>query len=516
MDRRGRFGLGASGLALLTGFAVWAAIPGGPRSPGAARLNSATSSLPRQGPEAAHGTNSMAAPASTPTANTVRVDLSHSLGAFPFRPGHQLSATPNSWNYGTVTNDKLSALGLARARVWLEFDQAYDVPSRTPEYSKWYDYLSEYASRSSDGLVVNWRSDYDPLVTKGTFTRSELFAAERDMLADYKRHFPSIKYLEVENEPPDIAAYYPKYQFMYEVVNAVNAMGLPGSRIEIGGPTTDIFSVGRIGQFLDLYAADTDKNKRLDFITYHQYLINTSGSGAWDDPKKDPAVVSTERAQVDSMLTARKLATRPVMVTETGVFPGSRASSLGLSADYHIQAAALPSLDYYYLGQSSITPFDWTIHHPDNDRKSMFADTDTGVARPYYNAMAMESMLPGTRYQATSDALSAKGIGVYGLAAADANKVAVMTWNYQWTLQTAYDSKIVLSHFPAAFQNSNVLVTRYRIADDSDTGELKPVEQFVIGPRGSGGYTSQTLPLNPNELRLLVLTPTTQPVGRHS
>lgn len=128
----------------------------------------------------------------------------------------------------------------------------------------------------------------------------------------------------------------------------------------------------------------------------------------------------------------------------------------------------------------------------------------------------MESMLPGTRYQATSDALSSKGIGVYGLAAADSGEVAVMTWNYQWTLKTAYDSKVVLSNFPAAFQNSNVLVTRFRIADDSDTGELNPVEQFVIGPRGSGGYTSQTLPLNPNELRLLVLTPTTKPVGWHS
>lgn len=293
MGRHIRPGLGASGLALLTGFTVWAAIPDGPRSSEAARLNS------------------MAAPqASTPTANTVRVDLSHSLGTFPFRPGHQLSATPNSWKYGTVTNEKLSDLGLARARVWLEFDQAYDVNTGTPEYSKWYDYLSEYASGSSDGLVVNWRSDYDPLVTNGTFTRAALFAAERDMLADYKRHFPSIKYLEAENEPPDIAAYYPKYKFMYQVVNAVNAMGLPGAKIEIGGPTTDIFSVNRIGQFLDLYAADTDTDKRLDFITYHQYLINTSGSGTWDAPKQDPAVVSTERAQVDSMLTTRKLSGR--------------------------------------------------------------------------------------------------------------------------------------------------------------------------------------------------------------
>ncbi|MGI5493602.1 hypothetical protein [Microtetraspora malaysiensis] len=454
-----------------------------------------------------------AATAAASVANTVRVDVSDSLGAFPFSPGRQLSAAPNSWKYGMATNTALAQLGLTQTRVWLEFQQAYDVTSRTPQYSKWYDYLQAYASRSKE-LLVNWRSDYDPLVTKGTFTRAELFAAERDMLADYKRRFPTITYLESENEQPDIAAYYPMYKFTYQVVNAVNAMNLPGPKIKIGGPTTDIFTTYRIGKFLDLYAADTDPEKRLDFISYHQYLIDTSSDpDKWQTLKENPAVVSTERAQLDSMLTARGLPKVPALVTEAGVFPHDRASNLGLSADLHIQAAALASLYYYYLGQTSVTPFHWTIDHPDNDRKDMFADRATGVPRPYYNMMLMQSMLPGTRYSTTSDQLSAKGIGVYGLAAADADKVAVMTWNYQWTQQTTYDSRIVFSGLPAAFKLSNVLVTRYKIGDDSDTAALKPVEQFVIGPRTAGSYTGQTLPLKPNELRLVVLTPTKQPVS---
>ncbi|GAA4491192.1 hypothetical protein GCM10023191_024640 [Actinoallomurus oryzae] len=489
MGRLVRVGAGVSSLALVAGIATWAAV----REPA-----SSTASM-----------RSNADAAASPVANAVRVDLSQSQGAFPFRPGGELSATPNSWKYGTKTSAELSGLKLDRSRVWLEFDQAYDVANKKPDYAKWYDYLQAYSSWSKS-LVLNWRSDYDPLVTKGTFSRAELFAAERDMLADYKRHFPTIEYLESENEPPDIAAYYPKYKFTYQMVNAVNAMNLPGPAIKIGGPTTDIFTTNRIGAFLDLYAADTDANKRLDFVSYHQYLINTTG-GAWDKLKMDPAVVATERSQLNSMLSARKLKSVPALVTESGVFPGSRASSLGLSADYHIQAAGLASLHYYYLGQKSVTPFHWTIDHPDNDRKDMFADTGTGVPRPYFNMMQMQSMLPATRYKATSDQLSAQGIGVYGLAAADPTKVAVMTWNYQWTQQTGYNSKIVLSHLPSAFGKSNILVTRYKIGDDSDSGDLKPVEQFVIAPRTSG-YTSQTLSLQPNELRLLVLTPTTQPV----
>jgi hypothetical protein len=37
-----------------------------------------------------------------------------------------------------------------------------------------------------------------------------------------------------------------------------------------------------------------------------------------------------------------------------------------------------------------------------------------------------------------------------------------MTWNYQWTNRAAYNSKVVLSHFPSAFRKSNVLVTDTR------------------------------------------------------
>ncbi|MFF4197531.1 hypothetical protein [Nonomuraea sp. NPDC001831] len=455
-----------------------------------------------------------AATTAAPVPNTVRTGwLVSSEGPFPFPPGRQLSAAPNSWKYGAATNAALAKLGLTQTRVWLEFNQAYDVTTRTPQYSKWYDYLEAYASRS-DELLLNWRSDYDPLVTKGTFTRAELFAAQRDMLADYKRRFPSITYLESENEQADIAAYYPMYKFTYQVVNAVNAMNLPGPKLKIGGPTTDIFTTYRIGKFLDLYAADTDPEKRLDFISYHQYLIDTSSDpDKWQTLKENPAVVSTERAQLDSMLAARGLPKVPAMVSEIGVFPRDRTSSLGMSADLHIQAAALASLSYYYLGQKSVTPYHWTIDHPDNDRKDLFADRFTGVPRPYYNMMLMQSMLPDTRYRATSDQLSDKGIGVYGLAAADDDTFAVMTWNYQWTHQTTYDSKIVISSLPQKFWKNNVLVTRYKIGADSDTDTLKPVEQFVIEPRRGGGYTSQTLSLKPNELRLLVLTPTNLPVS---
>jgi hypothetical protein len=224
-------------------------------------------------------------------------------------------------------------------------------------------------------------------------------------------------------------------------------------------------------------------------------------------------MVQTERARLDALLAARGLGTRPVLVTETGVFPGTRQSDLGLEADWHIQAAALASIHYYYQGQRDVVPLDWTIDH-ENDRKDLFVDRASGVPRPYYNEMRMLSMLPPTRYQASSDALSSRGIGVYGLAGASSTKIAAMTWNYQWTNQASYDSRIAFTNFPAAWRTTNVLVERYRIDKDVDSGDLVAVDRYVIGPRTAGTYYSPSFPLDPNELRLMVLTPTTLPVGQ--
>lgn len=455
-----------------------------------------------------------AAPAQAPL-NTVSVDLAAPTGQFPYGLGRQLSAIPRNWNYGPDTYANLEALRLQRARVWLRFTYSWDLETGTPAYANEYDYLDTYHARAGS-ILVNWRSDYDPLVTGGSWSAGQLFTATRDMLAHYKQRYPKIEHIEVENEeiwhPDDAPPYYEKYRHMYRVVNAVNAMGLPGPPLQVGGPALDIFSEWRLGAFLDVYRDDPRPDKRLDFVSYHQYLINT-GEGDWTVTKRRPAMVADERIRLDALLGARGLPPVPAMITEIGVFPGTRESTLGFHADLHIQAAGVASLHYFYAGQPGMVPFDWTIWHPENSRKDLFVDRAVGVPRPYYNALRALSMLPADRFPASSDILTPEGIGVYGLAGAEAGRVAVMTWNYQWTRPGTYDSRIVIRNFPPAYRTSNVLVTRYRIPNDVHAGDLLMVEQFVIRPRTAGTYYAQTLPMRPNELRLLVLTPTTAPVG---
>lgn len=445
---------------------------------------------------------------------TVSVDLGASRGAFPFGLGRQLGATPKSWKYGPATTEALDGLRLERARVWLQYKDMAAVPGAT-RYDADYAYLDYYHRRAAS-LFLNWQTGYDLYAARPGFDHEAFVAAQTEAIAHYKARYPNITHIEAENEnidgaKPDVPGYYRKYVVLYRAVNAVNAEiaagRLPGPPLLIGGPVNDIYTVWRTEKFLAAYVADPRPDKRLDFISYHQYLT-PSGGGSWDAIKDNPAVVAGERAGIDDMLAKKKLPTGlPVFVSEIGVFPGTRQSTLGFEPDLHIQAAAVASLHYWYAGQPGMVPFDWTIDHDINDRKSLFVDTDTGVPRPYFNAVRMLSMLPGTRYAATSDSLSARGLGVYGLAGASPNEVAVMTWNYQWTNQTAYDSRVVLKNFPAAFRTRDVRVTRYRIASTVHEGPLTPVESFLIPPRIQNQYVGQSLRLEPNELRLLVLTP---------
>ncbi|WP_037603624.1 hypothetical protein [Streptacidiphilus rugosus] len=483
--------------------------------------------------------------------NVIEVDLGKSQGTFPYALGHDLSSRPFLGDQrdttvitGTSTPDdqmsdatvsRVAQLKLQHTRLWLTLADLCNATTHVCDDAAKDPYLASYDGLTQS-IFLNWGSDYDEWVKAPkagvSWTAAQLQDATDQALTHLKTAFPKLEYIEVENESisptaPDIADYMTKYLMMSRLVKAVNGLGLPGPKLKVGGPTTDIFSTWRIGMFLAAYQASTDPDKELDFISYHQYITNSGGPYAAADGA-DPAVAATERSTLDGLLTKYgQPAGLPVFVSETGVFPGTcdtqscpTTATTPNALDFHIQAAALASLDYYYANQHGITPMHWTIAHGGNARKSLFDDytSATPQARPYYDMIQMQTMLPATRYQSVNrdtTQLSAPGIGVYSLAAADATTVAVMSWNYQWaaTQPQGYDSEIHFANLPPAFQTSNVLVTRYYLPASTLSGDLKPVESFVVGPRTAGTYYGENLPLGANEIRLTVLTLTNAPVG---
>ena len=105
--------------------------------------------------------------------------------------------------------------------------------------------------------------------------------------------------------------------------------------------------------FLDRYARDPDPDKRLDFLSYHQYKHAA-----------DPAAVGAEKQTVRRWLDERGLdPDTPVFVTEYGVFPGDTGGP-SLTEDLLTQAAAMQTLAYYYANSG----MDAAMHELVRDR----------------------------------------------------------------------------------------------------------------------------------------------------
>jgi hypothetical protein len=430
------------------------------------------------------------------TAN-LTTDFLINQGTFNHSPGRNLCTVLGQYKYSPTTWTHINDLGVfEKARIWLAFRAICNKTSKVAKYNNTNLYFDAFNNNASS-LYLNWQTSYDEFIASG-WTESELLTTETNALAYFKSRYPKIEFIECENElTPDaqMAGYYFLYKFINKMVNSVNAMNLPGPKLKIGGPTTSSPTQYYIQKFLDRYVEDTSSSKKLDFISYHQYLFNNT--------KDNPSQVSTERATVNSWLSARNLPSLPIYISETGIFQQDVSSLAGVPTVYHIQAAGIATMHYYYENQAGMTPFLWTIIHP-NDRKNLFVDSIGGIPRPFYNMAKMMMMLPNTRYS-SGTALTTNGLGIGSLAGGSATQVALMTWNYQWINTQTYNVSMLLKNLPVAFKTKNVRVERYLIDSNYDSGELLKVEDHIYGPFTYGQYL-YNLPLNPNALGLVVLT----------
>ncbi|HEX2774966.1 MAG TPA: hypothetical protein VHN18_21435, partial [Micromonosporaceae bacterium] len=261
------------------------------------------------------------------------------------------------------------------------------------------------------------------------------------------------------------------------------------------------FNPDFLRRFLDLYQADPDPAKRLDFLSYHQY-----------GHRDDPAEVRVEKREARHWLIERGLpSTTPVFVTEYGVFPGTN-SGTRFEEDLLTQAAAMATLGNYYVQGGIDMAMHWVFDHGENDRKSMLVDAADGKVYPYYNLVAMQHRLKGRRIAADSDSLSPAGLGVNAIATKDHTGIAVLTTNYQWTRRSGgYRVTVRFDNLPSRYTTGRVLVERYLVdattsnyAHDPERSDLQRVDRYLAEP---GSSLSATFPLDRNAMSLLVLTP---------
>jgi hypothetical protein len=474
-----------------------------------------TGPTPRPGPDTV-----AAPPAATATvAVTARVDVDAAAerGAFnnpadyENQADHSLALGPRDLTLARALRPTVMRAWITPRRFYDATTDTYDFDYPSPSSNSLYDYLDQVSGLAPE-LFVNVNQCARELMTLAD--PQQCRDALKRGLSHYKQRYPKLRYIELFNEPdmdwePEaggpgpmpVEDYYRWYQIGYSIINEINAELRPATPLRIGGPVTYTFDEPYLKRFLDLYAADTDPAKRLDFISYHQYKA-----------RANPATVATEKAKIAEWLGSHGLPrTVPVFVTEYGVFPGDNKGT-SFAADQLTQAAAMQTLGNFFTEGATDMAMHWVFDHPTNDRKSMFVDRRDGAVTPYYNLVAMQRMLRGTWLTAHSDALSVEGIGVNAMATKDSGAVAVLVTNYQWINgKTTHGVRLDVANLPESFQGRPVHLDRYLIdartsnyaADRAHPG-LTRVERATL-PAGNGAATTFTL--TPNAMSLVVLTP---------
>jgi hypothetical protein len=501
------------------------------------------------------GVQPVAAQSSEPPAGTATATVSVDFGA---RQG-ELPRSERYNNFGNVTawpdqrSDDAAFLneqGLHGDvyRVWLSspnapaeqnvFNQC-DLATDTCDFSPEIDAYLTDASTVSDSVLVNLNpTDF----VEGERPLGDLEPLVELILRSLEDAYPAVRYVEVFNEPDwnfhglerrtgtpaDQTTLQPDdlYRFyvpFYEAVNTVNRNRLRADRLQVGGPALMYMDPRWMEPFLDDYAADTNRHKRLDFISYHAYL-------SWDENyqrpnlyNRDLNVVASERATIRDWLRERRLPGNiPSFVTETGIYPGPSFDDPEPSNDYIRQAAGLATYGYLYANQPGTSMFNWCVRHRVEERKDQLVTRTpdgplTDTFTPYGNMMLMQSMMKGTRVSAESDGPILDGDnGVYAIASSDRTGASVMAWNWQHVHDESYQTTIDMSRLPSHLRHGPVRQQLFRIDQstsnyfaDPATADLQLVGDEVLAP---GRTHSVTVDLGPNAIYLILLEPA--PRGR--
>jgi hypothetical protein len=448
----------------------------------------------------------------------VSIDASADTGAVnnPARYHNQIGPSPL---LSAADERRVEQLGPAVVRAWFKPHRYYDDTTGRYDFdypsqdgsSTFYQYMDQVAAHAKE-IVGNFDQCDESLMTIEAPQRCR--TALKAGIRHYKLRYPNLRYIELFNEPdktwspsrvemPAIAPadYYRWYRIGYSVVNELNRELRPPIPLRIGGPAAYTFDSEFLNGFLAAFQADLNHDKRLDFLSYHQY-----------SRRADPAAVQTEKETARQWLTAHHLdPATPVFVTEYGVFPGAN-SGRTFEEDLLTQAAAMATLGHYYQLGGTDMMMHWAYDHGENDRKSMLVDADDGKVYPYYNVVAMQKMLKRRRLQSASDTLTAAGIGVNVTASRDRTGIAVLATNYQWTDGSAqYSVELRIDNLPPEYAAGDFLVERYLVdavtsnyAHDPARSDLQRVERRTVAP---GSTLSSTFHLGRNAVSLLVLTP---------
>ena len=371
----------------------------------------------------------------------VSVDFNKETGTL-LRPelynNNSLLRTPSD----AIVEKYTREIGIAEMmRCWVTIDDYWNP--ETNEYNfnfpcgwdlnKWdrfYNYMDRF-SRTSNEILFNVRGLHKE-VAEGKISMQKWREACKAGIKHYKQLYPRIKYIEALNEYElktfgalTNEQYYQFYKEFYKIVNEVNNELRPVTPLLIGGPCITNGSLinglkkDNMRYFLKAYANDKDPDKRLDFISYHEYRS-----------AHDPSLIAQHEGLIHSWCKEFGLSENiPVFLNEMGDNSAERFNNTPIQNNQLLQAALMASYFYYLKDLRYTKGFHWVIQHKNQDRKNQIYDNLRWS--PYGMSLKMQSRMAPVEVEVDYPGPSA-GKGVYCIASKGENKYTVMVWNYQW------------------------------------------------------------------------------------
>lgn len=247
--------------------------------------------------------------------------------------------------------------------------------------------MKNFSDNTEDILLGLWRYERD--VLDGLVTWEQYERAIEKTLEHYKEFCPNIHYVEFSNEcyywQISSEQYYKLFKVVARVINRLNEKHHYEKPLLLGGNAIDsIINRPHLWwEFLKLYAADTDPEKRLDFYTFHDYHT--------DHGPRVHDMIAIHRAFLKKL----GLPEKPMFFDEFGHICPSRGNlPSNLANASGVIVAMIAGLPY-----EDLEMFPWcSYHNPDSqmcythfiERNGSYAET------PNAHAMQLLSKMDGT------------------------------------------------------------------------------------------------------------------------
>lgn len=310
----------------------------------------------------------------------------------------------------------------------------YNWPKFEPSDVYFEDYLRTFCPISDD-IILNVKR-YQVEVLNNLITMEQWKTVLSNALQRYKSICPNLNYVEVLNETrlPQFGdmtddQYYDFYKASYQVINQINQNLPPLDQIKIGGPAShgislldtrfdaENFQISNKGQqlynFLKNYRWDRNSEKRLDFISFHEYHIR-------DTPNH---LSKYEEVLREIFRKSGMYYDKEIFITEIGIGSPKRIKN------NIYQAIGMYSLYKQNLSNENILLFPWVIYHTDEQQSLVMFDGDLNLTK-FGQSSKLFNQHAEIIVESTSYDLDENGIGVDILATKGNDKYVVQYWNY--------------------------------------------------------------------------------------